>query len=239
MSDGTYATGAGGAGGTASSDQSGMVESAKHEAVDLKDTATDAAKDVAGTAKDEAASVAHETKAQAVDLFHQTRRELSDQAATQQQRAAAGLSALSDELGSMARNSDGSGIAADLVQRVSDRASSAAAWLDSRDPSGVLDDVRSFARRRPVVFIGAAVVAGIVAGRLTRALIANAQDDAPTGASGSPARASGARPVAAPAEFAVATPTEYDADESPLYTESATRFHGTGGEGTHERSDTF
>ncbi|RYY92467.1 MAG: hypothetical protein EOO24_28990, partial [Comamonadaceae bacterium] len=154
-----------------------MVDNAKHEASDLKATATDAAKDVAGTAKSEAADVAHTTKSQATELFHQTQRELSDQAASQQRRLAAGLGAIGDEFGSMARNANG-GLAADIVQRVSDRARGAASWLEGRDPAGVLADVKAFARRRPVVFIGASLVAGIAAGRLTRAMVSQAKDDA-------------------------------------------------------------
>jgi hypothetical protein len=169
-----------------------MVDTAKHEAGELKSTATDAAKDVAGTAKSEAADVARATKNQAAELFHQTQRQLSDQAASQQRRLASGLGAIGDELGSMARNADG-GMAADLVQRVSDRASSAASWLDGRDPAGVLAEVKTFARRRPMVFIGAALVAGLAAGRLTRALIAEAKDE--SDASGTSSSGFGAAPA--------------------------------------------
>lgn len=219
MSDGTYATGSGEP-YRPSNGESGTVDTAKEAAADLKDTATDAARDVAGTAKDEAASVAHETKAQAADLLQQTRRELSDQAATQQERVAAGLSAIGDELGAMARGSEGSGVAADLVQRVSDKASSAASWLSDRDPAGVLDDVKAFARRRPAVFIAAALIAGVVAGRLTRALIANAQDDSDEPVSGTGERAAvTATPIDeaefAPAGTAAAGAAAY-ADDAPL-----------------------
>ncbi|BDV31237.1 hypothetical protein [Microbacterium terricola] len=219
---------------TASDDAStgtpSTVDTVKDEAGELKDTAKDAAKDVAGTAKDEAVSVARETKAQAIDLYHQTRSDLTDQAATQQARLAAGLGALGDELGSMARNSDGSGLAADLVQRVSDRASGAASWLDSRDPAGVLSDVKAFARSRPVLFIGAALLAGLVAGRLTRALAANAKDEADAG---TPAPATSVPADAPP------VPDTAPAYDSPLYAESAARFDTTAGERSHERSDTL
>ena len=160
-----------------SSDASGKVDTAKQEAADLKDTATAGAKDVLGTAKEEASSVIGEAKVQAKDLYAQTQRELKDQAGVQQQRIAAGLRSVGDELGSMAANSDGSGIASDLVQQVSTRLSGAATWLGDRDPSAVLDEVKRFARRRPGTFILGAAIAGIVVGRLTRALAANASDD--------------------------------------------------------------
>ena len=160
-----------------SPETSGKVDAAKQEAADLKDTATTQAKDVLGTAKDEAATVVGEAKVQAKDLYAQTQNELKTQAGAQQQRIAAGLGAIGDELGSMAANSEGSGVASDLVQQVSSRLSSAASWLGDRDPSSVLDEAKRFARRRPGTFILGAVVAGIVVGRLTRALAANASDD--------------------------------------------------------------
>ena len=170
----------------ATADTPGKVDTAKQEAADLKDTATAGARDVLGTAKDEASSVAGEAKAQAKDLYAQTQRELKDQAGVQQQRIAAGLRSVGDELGSMAANSDGSGIAGDLVQQVSTRLSGAASWLSDRDPSTVLDEVKRFARRRPGTFILGAAIAGIVVGRLTRALATNASDasDASSSTSG-------------------------------------------------------
>lgn len=168
---------------------SGKVDAAKHEAADLKDAATGQAKDVLGTAKEEAASVATEAKAQAKDLFAQTQRELSEQAHTQQQRLAGGLRSVSDELDSMAANSEGKGIAGDLVQQVSGRLSAAATWLGDRDPGSVLTEVKRFARRKPGTFILAAAVAGVVVGRLTRALAANASDDKDSASTSTPAPA--------------------------------------------------
>ncbi len=156
---------------------SGKVDAAKQEATDLKDTAATQAKDVLGTAKDEAVTVVAEAKTQAKDLYAQTQRELSEQANTQQQRLAGGLRSVSDELGSMATNSEGSGVASDLVQQVSGRLSAAATWLGDRDPGAVLAEVKRYARRKPGTFILAAAIGGIVVGRLTRALAANASDD--------------------------------------------------------------
>ncbi|KZX21445.1 hypothetical protein [Rathayibacter tanaceti] len=52
-----------------------------------------------------------------------------------------------------------------------------AQWLEERDPSQLLDDVRSFARRRPGAFILIAAATGLVGGRLLRALTAEAKDE--------------------------------------------------------------
>lgn len=244
MSDDTYAT----SGGT-SQDASGdshKVEAVKHEAAELKDTATGAAADVAGTAKEEAVSVAQETKAQAIDLFHQGREELADQASKQQQRIASGLDSLGSELSTMASSSQGSGIASDLVQKAADRVSGAASWLSSREPSGVLQDVKSFARRRPGAFIGGALLAGIAAGRLTRALATNAKESSRNGAGGISGSGSTVTPPATPPAPAapvapVAPPVAPASHETPVYAESAARLGGpTGGQGVaDERPDTL
>lgn len=175
MSDSYETVSPSGSGGP-SPDKSGKVDAAKQEAVDLKDTATSQVKSVAETAKDEASTVVGEAKVQAKDLYAQTQKELKEQTATQQQRIAVGLRAAGDELGSMAANSDSGGMVGDLVKQASSRLSSAATWLEDRDPSSVLDEVKRFARRRPGAFILGAAIAGIVVGRLTRALAANASD---------------------------------------------------------------
>lgn len=158
-------------------DSPGTLETAKNEASDMKHTAAEQGKNVVDTAKHEASAVLGEAKWQAKDLYGQTRRELNDQATTQQQRIALGLRSFSDELGSMAATSSNPGLATDVVRQVSGRLSAASAWLGDRDPGSVLQEVKRFARRKPGTFILAAVVVGVAAGRLTRALASNASDD--------------------------------------------------------------
>jgi ElaB/YqjD/DUF883 family membrane-anchored ribosome-binding protein len=163
--------------GTGKHTDAGTTEKVKDEAANLASGTKDAAQKVGGTAKDEATKVAGEAKAQAADLIKQTSSELKDQAGVQQKRVATGLHSLSDELTSMADKSEGSGVASDLVHQVAGRAGSVATWLEDRDPGTLLDDVKDFARRRPGAFIGIAAVAGVLAGRLTRSLTANAKDE--------------------------------------------------------------
>ncbi len=247
---------------------SGKVDTAKQEAAAVKDTATDAAKNVAHTAKDEAASVAGEAKSQLKDLYAQSRTELGDQAATQQARLATGLKSMGDELGSMARNSEGGGVATDIVQQIATRVSDAASWLDTRDPASVLDEVKRFARKRPLVFIAGAAIAGLVAGRLVRAVASNQHDAGQdsAGVSTTPAvpaiapasTPAGTTPAATatgvgygaatttpadplgggPANMASA-PAALDAEETPLYSESAASFDQARQEAPNERNDTF
>ena len=149
---------------------------AKDEAASVADDAKTGAKEVASTAKEQASNVASEAKTQARQMFHQTKGELTDQASTQQARAATGLSSLADELHQMAERSDG-GIASDAVRQAGDRARSAAQWLEAREPGDVLSEVTRFARQRPGAFLAAAAALGLVGGRLTRSLVDDARDD--------------------------------------------------------------
>ncbi len=202
-------------------DASTSLDSAKHEAADLKDTAVGQAKDVAGTVKTEASAVLGEAKFQAKDLYAQTQRELKEQANTQQQRAAAGLKSVSSELDSMSASSVNPGVATDVVRQLSGRLSGAATWLGDRDPSALLAEVKRYARRKPGTFILGSAIVGVVVGRLTRALAANASDDnadaraakdaAALDASWSPTAVSSADPIAAA--------------DTPLYAQS-TAAHG-------------
>lgn len=201
---------------------------------------------MAHTAKDEAASVASEAKNQLKDLYSQSRTELSGQASQQQERISKGLHAAGEELGSMARNSENSGIATDLVQQVSTRLTDVAAWLGDRDPAELLDEVKRFARRRPLVFIAGAAIAGIVAGRLVRAMASNQHDDEASSSSATAAAPTAPAP-SAPVTRAVSgtptvdvTPTGHNAvTETPVYDQSEATFDGARREGTDERRDTF
>ena len=141
---------------------------------------TDATKGVAATAGHEAERVTREAKDQVRQLWGQTRTELTDQASVQQGRAAAGLRELGDQLGSMASAADQDGMARGLVEDVARRAEDAAAWLEHREPGTLLEEARSFARRRPGTFLALAAGVGLVAGRLSRSLADEARDsDAP------------------------------------------------------------
>lgn len=210
---------------------SGKVDAAKQEVLDVKDTAAEQAKDVLGTAKDEASTVVQEAKSQAKDLFAQTQQELKDQANTQQQRIAGSLASVGEELGAMAAGPGGGGVAGDLVQQVSQRLSGAATWLGDRDPHAVLTEVKRFARRRPGTFILAAAVAGIVVGRLTRALAADASDKADAQA---PALTPAPAPALVSPDPAVAVPVSatgvgstHPADvEAPIYPGAASARPG-------------
>jgi hypothetical protein len=79
----------------------------------------------------------------------------------------------------MARNSEQDGVATDLARRAADKARTAAGWLADRDPGSLLDEVRTFARRKPGTYLALALGAGVLAGRLTRGLTAPTTDRTP------------------------------------------------------------
>jgi hypothetical protein len=149
----------------------------RDEASNLAGEAGSTGRRVADVTKEETRAVASETKRQARRLADDARRELRDQAAAQQTRVAGGLRSVGSELSRMADGSTEPGVATDVVREAGRRVDGVARWLDQRDPGSLLQEVKMFARRRPGVFLAIAVGAGVVAGRLTRALATSSEDD--------------------------------------------------------------
>src|SRR6478672_11763790 len=163
----------------ASGGDNSTTDVAKHQASEVADTAKQAGAQVADTVKEQAGQVTAEAKNQAKRLLSQAQSELSEQAAGTQQRVSEGLHALADELSGMARNSEQDGVATDLARQAADKARLAAGWLADRDPGTLLDEVRSFARRKPGTYLAIALGAGVLAGRLTRGLTAPTDNNTP------------------------------------------------------------
>jgi hypothetical protein len=156
------------------------TEVAKQQAAEVADTAKQAGAQVADTVKEQAGQVTAEATHQARQLLAQAQSELSEQAAATQQRVSEGLHALADELSGMARNSEQDGVATDVARQAADKARQAAGWLADRDPGSLLDEVRSFARKKPGTYLAIALGAGVLAGRLTRGLTAPAEQTTST-----------------------------------------------------------
>jgi hypothetical protein len=149
-------------------------EAVKDEAAGVAGQAAEAAQGVAQTAVQEAGNVVSEAKSSAQDLLGQARSGLTEQAGTQQQKAAEGIRSISSQLQSMADAPDQQGVASDLVRQAAERSESIASWLENREPGDLLGEVQRFARNRPGTFLLLAAGAGILAGRLTRGLTAGA-----------------------------------------------------------------
>lgn len=171
-----WATTTAGTAGTESSGSEDMKDQARQAAGTAADqakqtagTAADEGRHVAGVAKDEAQNVLQESKQQAQNLLDEARSQLDEQSRTQRDRLVGTLRTFGDDVEKMAGGEQvGGGMAQDLARQVAERARDLSARIDGREPAELLDEVRSFARRRPGTFLLGAVAAGVVAGRLTR-----------------------------------------------------------------------
>src|SRR3954454_22996580 len=166
---------------------------ARGEAGRVGGTAADAGRQVAGTAREQAGEVAEHARREARDLIHEARGQLTEQARGGQRKAGETLRALAAELHEMA-GGDRKGPASDLPARAAGRVDGLAQWLDRREPGDLVEEVRSFARRRPGLFLAGAAIAGVLAGRLTRGAVDATRD------SGGPDRST--RPGGAPGPYA-------------------------------------
>lgn len=146
------------------STSSQAVDAAK----DLAHEGQDSAGAVMDSAKQEASMVAEQAKDKAADLLGDLGNDVREQAAVQQRKVAANLRDISDEFRSMLDSSQATGTASTLVDQAAHHSGQAAQWLDTREPGDLVEEVKSFARRRPGAFLGIALGAGLLAGRITR-----------------------------------------------------------------------
>jgi len=199
---------------------------AKDQVSQVGQSATGAAQHVAQHSKEQIGDVAAEARAQARDLLGEARTQVSQQAGTQRDRLTEAMLSLSYELAEMADKGGQGGIASEVARQASQRISALAGSIEGREPADLLGDLRAYARRRPTAFLVGALVAGVVAGRLTRGIRdENAEPSSPTalpagrdattpalgtsaaGTTPNPSIASvPARPVAPPVAPAVAPP---------------------------------
>jgi len=161
-----------GADGSTGGTSSGKADAAKGAAKDVAGDAKQAGAHVTGVAKEQAGKVASEATDHARQLYGQASASVKSQAGQQQERAASGLRTIGQQLSSMADNAEDNGIATKVVRDLSSRAHTVAGYLEDRDAGSLLSEIRSYAARKPGTFIALAAGAGILAGRLTKALTA-------------------------------------------------------------------
>lgn len=181
--------------GTAKDQAAQVAGDAKEQAAQVAGSAKEQAAHVAGTAKEEAQRAVGEAKRQAQSLLRQGQTELSSQAGTQQERLASGLRSFSTELGQLAEGAEEPGVATNVARWAAQVADDAGRWLEERDPTSVVDEVRRYARRNPGTFMLVAAGLGLAVGRVARSL--KDAGDEPT---------SGSTAGSAPAGYARTTP---------------------------------
>jgi hypothetical protein len=180
------------------------------EAAEVGKSAAKRTGEVAEVVGEQAKQVVSETGAQARHLIAEGVDQFREQASEGQHKLAGGLRSLADQLRQMSDRTDGSGMAAELIQQVSQRTSDAAAWLESREPGDLVNEVRRFARQRPGMFLAGAAVAGAVVGRLTRNVLASdsGQQHDGSSADGQPGRSAHQLTPTAPPHTTAVTPAD-------------------------------
>lgn len=123
---------------------------------------------IADAGKEEVAKVASEVKAQTSKLVGDAGSKMRERADSQIGTAASMLSTVSGELERMASSTTPGSSLASLVQDGATAARKLSQRLDRNGLDGAMQDVRMFARRRPVMFLAGAFAVGIAAGRLMR-----------------------------------------------------------------------
>lgn len=142
-------------------------------------------RDVAGTAREQAAAVTEDMVDQARGLVDQSRRQVQEQAETQFERVAAGLRRLGGEVQALAEGRpDQAGAMRDYAEQAAERLADVAEAIESKGPTGLLDDLKALARERPGAFVLGAAVAGLAVGRVTRSAAGDDPEAEAEGASG-------------------------------------------------------
>ncbi|MDQ0797983.1 hypothetical protein [Streptomyces sp. B1I3] len=142
---------------------------AKEQASATTSQAGQAAGEVAGTAAEQAKEVAGEARRQADSAMHDLKRRLMDEGQEQTDRLADAVRQWADDLEGLAQGASGDSPARSLTVRTAGQGHRAANYLAENSLDDMLGDLRDFGRRRPGAFLGGAVLAGLVVGRLGKA----------------------------------------------------------------------
>jgi len=140
------------------------------QASQVKTAAAEGGKQVAYEAANQASAVVGEAKDQVRSLVEQTKHEVRSQLDSRTEQAANALQTLSTQLTALREGRpEEAGHVATIVGDAQQRLQSYASDLQNRGPQALVDDVSSFARRRPMMFLFGAAAAGFAMGRLVRA----------------------------------------------------------------------
>ena len=161
----------------AAEEASDVASTAAEEGQQLVALASEQATELGTTVREQTARVRGEVVDQGKTLVEEARSQAQTQAHAQSRRLADSLSRLGDEVRALAegRPDEAATVrpyvtnAADAVYDAADRLYSLATDIDTRGLTGVLEDLQTFARRRPGAFLLGAAVAGFGVGRAVRA----------------------------------------------------------------------
>ena len=151
------------------------------------------ASELAGSVREQASEVGHEVLVQSRQVIDDARDKLKEQADMQSRQAVSALRDWSERGRALAEGRpQDAGPLADYARELSGRVSFTADRFEQRGFDGVVEDVKSFARRRPGIFLVGAGLAGFAVGRLLRgAATAPGSTRSPYGSVGTTPRVSG------------------------------------------------
>lgn len=142
---------------------------ARQEGRRMQGTAKDAASSVGDTATARGQQLKGQARQHARGVADDARRQLRGHAQEETQRAGTALGTAGDQLRALADGRvDEAGVLRDYIQTAADTVGHWADTVQDRGLDGLLDDLRSFGRRRPGLFLAGALAAGVVAGRFGR-----------------------------------------------------------------------
>ncbi|MGW0703502.1 hypothetical protein ACWD0A_30200 [Streptomyces sp. NPDC002867] len=144
-------------------------QAAREQASATAGQAGQAVGQVGGVAAEKARNVAGQAREQAGTAVRDLQGRLREEARGQTERFAGTMRQWADDLAGLAENAPGDSPARSLAAQAADGGHRAADYLDKQGVEGLLGDLQAFARRRPGAFLGGAVLAGLVVGRLAKA----------------------------------------------------------------------
>lgn len=147
------------------------ASTAVEESKEAAATVREAAGAVGQQVRQQAGEVTADLKGQAEQVVHETKAQLRSHADDQRSHLADAFGRFADELDALCKGRpDDAGTARHYVEQASTTLGGLGSQLREQTFDGLVDDVQRFARRRPGVFLAATAAAGLVAGRLARAL---------------------------------------------------------------------
>jgi hypothetical protein len=129
--------------------------------------ASDRAHDVASTTAEHLSALKDDAKEKVANVVHDARRDVERQGDEQAKRLASTLHDVSGQIRGMA-DAGTPGTVADVARQLATKSEHLAQRLDSGGIAGVGDDLRTFARRQPGLFLAAAGLAGFLTARVLR-----------------------------------------------------------------------
>ncbi|GAB3225284.1 hypothetical protein GCM10027447_14540 [Glycomyces halotolerans] len=142
---------------------------ARREGSEVANKAAGEAKDVAHSAREEGQHLAQQAKTEVRHVADDARTQLRDEVSAQADKAGDSLRRLGEQVGALAEGRpQDAGPLAEYAQSAAEEIRHAAGRVNERGFEGILEDTKSFARKRPAAFLCVAAVAGFSIGRMLR-----------------------------------------------------------------------